>query len=32
VENLPRRGGNADVLTVQTAMAPIDTLGQNPDA
>ena len=26
-ENLPRRGGNADVLTIQSAMAPIDKLG-----
>ena len=27
-ENLPPKGGNADVLTVQVAMAPIDQLGQ----
>jgi HK97 family phage portal protein len=26
-ENLPRRGGNADVLTVQTNLSPIDQLG-----
>jgi HK97 family phage portal protein len=26
-ENLPRRGGNADVLTVQTNLSPIDKLG-----
>lgn len=26
-ENLPKRGGNADVLTIQTALAPIDDLG-----
>jgi HK97 family phage portal protein len=26
-ENLPPKGGNADVLTVQTAMAPLDSLG-----
>lgn len=34
-ENLPPKGGNADVLTVQTAMTPIDQLGQAqgaPDA
>lgn len=31
LENLPRRGGNADVLTVQTAMAPLDSLGANQD-
>ena len=34
-ENLPPKGGNADVLTVQTALIPIDQLGQtqgNPDA
>lgn len=31
LENLPTMGGNADVLTVQTAMAPLDTLGQNND-
>lgn len=28
-ENLPRRGGNADVLTVQTNLSPIDQLGIN---
>lgn len=27
-ENLPPKGGNADVLTVQTALIPIDQLGQ----
>lgn len=32
LENMPKRGGNADVLTVQTAMAPIDTLGQSTNA
>lgn len=26
-ENLPRRGGNADVLTVQSNLAPLDQLG-----
>jgi len=34
-ENLPLKGGNADVLTVQTALIPIDQLGQaqgNPNA
>ncbi|GHC19408.1 phage portal protein [Aidingimonas halophila] len=31
LENLPTRGGNADVLTVQTAMAPLDSLGQAND-
>ena len=34
-ENLPPKGGNADVLTVQTALTPIDQLGQAqgaPDA
>ncbi|MCY1461576.1 hypothetical protein D9M71_792450 [compost metagenome] len=30
-ENLPRRGGNADVLTVQTNLSPIDLLGQTND-
>lgn len=30
-ENLPRMGGNAGVLTVQTNLAPIDTLGQGDD-
>lgn len=30
-ENLPPRGGNADELTVQSAMVPIDSIGQqNP--
>ncbi len=28
-ENLPRKGGNADVLTVQSAMIPLDQLGQS---
>lgn len=28
-ENLPARGGNADVLTVQSAMAPLDSIGSN---
>lgn len=28
-ENLPRRGGNADVLTVQTNLSPLDLLGQS---
>lgn len=27
-EDLPPRGGNADVLTVQTALTPLDSLGQ----
>ncbi|MFW8566160.1 phage portal protein [Orrella sp. 11846] len=31
LENLPRRGGNADVLTVQTNLSPIDLLGQHKD-
>lgn len=31
LENLPTMGGNADVLTVQTAMAPLDSLGQTTD-
>lgn len=26
-ENLPRKGGNADVLTVQSALVPLDMLG-----
>ncbi|MDH0745284.1 phage portal protein [Pseudomonas sp. GD03842] len=30
-ENLPRRGGNADVLTVQTNLSPIDQLGREND-
>lgn len=28
LENMEPRGGNADVLTVQSAMAPLDSLGQ----
>jgi len=36
LENLPRRGGNADVLTVQSNLLPIDQLGTTtggaPDA
>ena len=31
LENMPLRGGNADVLTVQTAMAPLDTIGKVND-
>lgn len=31
LENLPLKGGNADVLTVQSAMAPLDQLGLNND-
>lgn len=31
-ENLPRRGGNADVLTVQANLMPIDKLGQQTQA
>lgn len=31
LENLPPMGGNADVLTVQSAMAPLDALGQQTD-
>lgn len=31
LENMAPRGGNADVLTVQTAMAPLDSLGQQND-
>ncbi|MCK2183515.1 phage portal protein [Halomonas getboli] len=31
LENLPTKGGNADVLTVQTAMAPLDSVGQAND-
>lgn len=27
--NMQRRGGNADVLTVQTALAPLDNIGQS---
>lgn len=30
-ENLPPRGGNADVLTVQSAMTPLDALGAQTD-
>lgn len=30
-ENLPRMGGNAGVLTVQTNLSPIDKLGQGGD-
>lgn len=30
-ENLKRHGGNADVLTVQSNLAPIDSLGQTTD-
>jgi HK97 family phage portal protein len=29
-ENLPRRGGNADELTVQSNLLPIDMLGEDP--
>lgn len=28
-ENLPRKGGNADVLTVQSNLTPLDALGQS---
>lgn len=31
LENLPLMGGNAAVLTVQSAMAPLDSLGQQTD-
>lgn len=31
-ENLPPKGGNADVLTVQSNMLPIDKLGQTSDS
>lgn len=31
-ENLPRRGGNANVLTVQTNLSPIDRLGESSAA
>jgi len=31
LENLPLMGGNAEVLTVQTAMAPLDSVGQASD-
>lgn len=30
-ENLPRKGGNADVLTVQSNLTPLDALGQGGD-
>ncbi|MEL7937668.1 phage portal protein [Pseudomonas delhiensis] len=30
-ENLPRKGGNADVLTVQSNLTPLDALGQSSD-
>lgn len=32
LENLPVKGGNADVLTVQSNMLPIDKLGETTDA
>jgi len=32
LENLMPRGGNADVLTVQSAMAPLDSLGEAEDS
>ena len=32
LEDREPMGGNAAVLTVQTAMAPLDSLGQNPPA
>lgn len=31
-ENLPKKGGNADVLTVQTNLAPLDKLGESSDS
>lgn len=31
-ENLPLKGGNADVLTVQSALTPLDKLGEKPPA
>ncbi|MBG7550652.1 phage portal protein [Pseudomonas aeruginosa] len=31
-ENLPRKGGNADVLTVQSNLVPIDQLGQSNES
>lgn len=31
-ENLPRKGGNADVLTVQSNMVPLDKLGESNEA
>ncbi len=30
-ENMPARGGNADVLTVQSAMVPLDLIGTQTD-
>jgi HK97 family phage portal protein len=32
LENMPPRGGNADVLTVQSAMTPLDSIGQQSDS
>jgi HK97 family phage portal protein len=32
LENQPKKGGNADVLTVQSNLVPIDKLGETPDA
>jgi HK97 family phage portal protein len=32
LENLPPKGGNADVLTVQSNLLPIDKLGEKTDA
>lgn len=31
-ENLPRKGGNAEVLTVQSNLTPLDALGQTTEA
>jgi hypothetical protein len=31
-ENLPRMGGNAEQLTIQSNMLPIDKLGQSQDS
>lgn len=31
-ENLPKKGGNADVLTVQSSMMPLDKLGETTQA
>lgn len=31
-ENMPKKGGNAGVLTVQSALVPLDMLGQAPAA
>ena len=31
-ENLPPKGGNADVLTVQSALVPLDKLGEAASA